>query len=387
MKCGFYTKLAIIKIKLKMDTLITLAIHKKEKAWILKDILERNSINVCIEEVEKIDQNENLESYYIKIHKQDLTKALVLIEEVKLFSYKDKEINKIDDGRRRILVAVDFSDYSLKACQVAFNIAKDVNAKVKILHVYQNIYFPSHIPFADTLKKNPEEGLLNKTRKQMLDLCMNIDNKISKGEWSSVNYSYSIREGQVEDEIANFVAEYTPELLVLGTKGKHNDGVSILGNVTADVIEIINIPVLAIPDNFSIPLIEDTKHIVYLTNFKKRDFSSIEKLINVLKLRQGVKITFLHIASLTNKQIGLSISELENMKEKCKTLYPDLNIDYLIIDSPNVVEAVENFVKKEQVTVIAMNSQRRNILGRIFSPSMARKILVNSDKALLILRD
>lgn len=387
MKCGFYTKLAIIKIKLKMDTLITLAIHKKEKAWILKDILERNSINVCIEEVEKIDQNENLESYYIKIHKQDLTKALVLIEEVKLFSYKDKEINKIDDGRRRILVAVDFSDYSLKACQVAFNIAKDVNAKVKILHVYQNIYFPSHIPFADTLKKNPEEGLLNKTRKQMLDLCMNIDNKISKGEWSSVNYSYSIREGQVEDEIANFVAEYTPELLVLGTKGKHNDGVSILGNVTADVIEIINIPVLAIPENFSIPLIEDTRHIVYLTNFKKRDFSSIEKLINVLKLRQGVKITFLHIASLTNKQIGLSISELENMKEKCKTLYPDLNIDYLIIDSPNVVEAVENFVKKEQVTVIAMNSQRRNILGRIFSPSMARKILVNSDKALLILRD
>lgn len=122
-----------------------------------------------------------------------------------------------DDGKRRILVAVDYSEDSIKACQIAFNIAKHINAKVKILHVYNNVTLPLHFPFADLIKDS-DEGSLDVIRKKMLQFCLEIDERISKKEWPSVNYSYSIREGFIVEEITAFIKEYKPVLVVMGTQ-------------------------------------------------------------------------------------------------------------------------------------------------------------------------
>ena len=293
------------------NDLLTLAIHTVPKANILKQILEDSGITVFLENFEHSD-NELCSGNrrFVKIKSNDLTKALAIIEENRLFSYNDKQTQAIDDGRRRILVAVDFSAYSLKACQIAFSIAKEVNAKVKILHVYHNIYYPSHLPFADSLKKNPDEGLLNKTRRQMLSLCLDIDGKIAEKKWDSINYSYSLREGLVEEEIESFVHEYKPFLLVLGTKGENNNQSSILGSVT----------------------------------------------------------------------------QLQNIGEHFKGIYPQLNITYKLIDSTDIVQSVNEYVEKENVTIICLNTRKRNLLERIFLPSVSRKVLIDSDKAILVLR-
>lgn len=369
------------------NKLITLAIHQEEKAWILKEFLESKGILVYLEEIEKADIQGCLEGYYVKIEYGDLSRALSLIEEKRLFSYNNQETYKIDDGRKRILVAVDFSDYSIKACQIAFNIAREINAKVKILHVYQNIYFPSHIPFADSLKETPEEGLLDKTRKQMLALCMEIDAKITEGKWPSINYSYSLREGNVDEEIESFVLEYKPALLVLGTKGKDDNKSSILGNVTADLIEIINVPVLAVPENSPIDSINDIKHIVFLTNLQKQDILSFDALVEILRPYQEIKITLLHINPSRKDEGHLKEIELAGMKEYFKKHYTQLNIEYHIIDSPDIPQAVADFVEKEDVTIIGLNTRRRNMLGRIFAPSVSRKVLIKSNRtALLVLR-
>ena len=362
---------------------ITLAIHKIRKAQVLKDFLERNGIAVELEEQKKANSEDSSSDYYIKIEYKNLARALSLIEANKLFSYKDERTHRIDDGRRRILVAVDFSDYSTKACQVAFNIAKELDAKVKILHVYQNIYFPSHIPFADSLKETPDEGLLNKTRKQMLDFCCEIDRYITDGKWPSVNYSYSLREGQVDEEVEAFVEEYDPALLVLGTKGKDNNMQSILGNVTADIIEIVNVPVLAVPSNSPINSISDVKHIAFLTSLQQKDVSSFVYLLEQMKSYQNVKITLLQVNRKSNK---LTETEMDKMELYFAEHYPQLDIDYKLINSAKTLLEVIEYVKNEDISVIGLYTRRRNLLGRIFAPSISRKLLSLSDKALFVLR-
>lgn len=370
------------------NKLVTLAIHSFEKATILKNILESNGIIVYLEKVEEaITASPVPVGFYVKINTSDLSKSLSIIEEHKLFSYDNKDTYKIDDGRKRILVAVDFSSYSMKACQVAFNLAKEVNAKVKILHIYYNLYFPSHIPFADQLKDENDESLLDKSRRQMLNFCFEIDKKISEGEWPSVNYSYSLREGLVDEEIENFSLEYKPSLLVLGTKGKDNNESSILGNVTADVIEIVNVPVLAVPESSPINSISDIKHIVFLTNLQSRDLESFNTLVEIATLYTDIKITLLHINRINGKGDRWTEAELAGMKEYFKKMYPQLNIEYKLIDSPDIPGAVRNYVEHENVTIVCMNTRRRNFLGRIFSPSISRKVLsTTSDKAILVLR-
>lgn len=363
------------------NDLITLSIHTSTKANMLKSVLEKSGITIILNEVNDIGDKHQV-SYYVRIKKEDLNKALAIIESNKLFNYEDKNTHLINDGNKRILVPVDFSPHSMKACQIAFNIAKDRNAKVKILHVYHNIYFPSHIPFADSLKETPEEGLLDSIRKQMLNLCMEIDRKIIDGEWPSVNYSYSLREGVTEEEIDNFVQEYKPFLLVLGAKGKNNN----IGNVTADVIEMVNVPVLAIPDSTSINNLTDIKHFAFLTNLQNRDLSSFDFFVNLLSVYTDIKITLIHINRINRKGDKWAEAELLEMKEYVMNQYPQINIGYKLIDSNDIPKATVEFIEQENITVICINTRKRNMLGRIFVPSVSRKVLVKSDALLLILR-
>lgn len=366
------------------NKLITLAIHRNEKAYVLKRILEDQGIKVTLEEVR--DEHLGLVTgIAVRIQASDLSKSLVLAEANRLFRYDDADTYKIDDGRKRILVSVDFSDYSMKACQMAFGIAKVIGAKVKILHVYHNFYYPSSLPFADTLKESPDEGMLRNARKQMLDLCIEIEKNIVEGILPSINYSYSLREGIVEEEIDLFVKEYKPVLLVAGTKGKGNNK-NMLGRVTADIIEMTDVPVLAVPQNSPINKMDDVKHVAFLTNLQKRDMASFDNLVKFLEPYPYVKITLLHINRSNKRDEQLPEEQLVKMKAHFEKQYPQFNIGYQLIENPDLPQAINDYAVKEEITLICLNTRRRNIFGRMFSPSVSRKVLFNSNVALLVLR-
>lgn len=188
--------------------LVTLAIHTPEKAKILRSVLEMEDIFVSIENVND-DSPSTSPGVRIRIHEADLPRALNVVENRHLFSYDEPETYRTDDGRRRILVPVDFSDYSLKACRIAFNLAKEINAKVKILHIYFNPYYPTALPMAEVFAyQAKEEGtfqnIIEKVREDIKKLCNTIDEKIASGEFPPVNYSYVLREGLPEEEIVAF---------------------------------------------------------------------------------------------------------------------------------------------------------------------------------------
>lgn len=358
---------------------LILAIHTPTKANILKSILEKNGIEVLLKRV-----GDTTDSFSVAVRKNDLSRSLSLIESNNLFRYNEKSTQLIDDGNPRILVAVDFSAYSMKACQMAFNLAKAINAKVKILHVYHRLFFPSQMPFADTTKETPEEeGLLNKTRNKMLRWCLDIDNKINAGEWPSVNYSYSLREGVVEDEIDNFVKEYNPILLVLGTRGKDDNQNYVLGGVTADLIEMTDIPILAVPEHSPINNLSDIKHIAFMTNLQNQDLTRFETLVNMLEKFTQVKISFVHIND-PKKKDRWSESELVEIGENFKKKYPQVNVSYKLISS---TEDFKQFIKTENVDIISATVRKRSLFRRMFVPSsVARELLLNLDITFLIQR-
>ena len=368
------------------DKIITLAIHTKEKAFKLKEVLESRNIPVYLEELSQNDYvGDTAKGYAVKIKESQISKALTIIEENKLFSYNDMQTLKMDDGRKRILVAVDFSTYSMKACQTAFSIAKELDAKVKILHIYNNIYFPTQIPFADALKNDGDVSILDKSRKQMLDLCVEIDKNIEAGKFPSVNYSYSLREGIVEEEIESFIEEYKPMLLVLGKRGTNDNRTNILGSVTADIIEMTDIPVLAIPENSSFEGAKDVRHIAFFTNIHRRDIYSFDYLVNHLLPYKGLKITLVHI--ITDARNGKwSESDLLKLQESFTQKYSEMNISYKLINETDFVQGIKDFIETEKVDIVAVNTQRRSLWGRMFLPSNSRKILASLNVVLLTLR-
>lgn len=366
------------------NELITIAIHTAEKAYILKQVLKDKDIEVSLVNIDEENSASRSKGLAVRIKQSDLAKALTIIEGAKLFRYDDERTQKIDDGRKRVLVAVDFSDYSLEACRAAFLVAYQMNAKVKILHVY-NVHFPITFPFADSAD-NDKEDVLSVARKRMLDFCYEIDKRITEKDFPSVNYSYSLREGIIEEEIENFVEEYKPFLLVLGRKGLSNNKRNIMGNVTADIIEMTNVPVMAVPEKSKFKQASDIKHIAFLTNFQKRDLESFDHLVDILRPYPDVKVTLLHVNVISKEGGKWKESELLEMQKYFNVKYPEMNIGYKLIDSPDMIETINNFIKEENVNIVSLNTRRRNLFGRIFLPSISRKVLSESDVTLVIFR-
>ncbi|NDV78893.1 universal stress protein [Dysgonomonas sp. 511] len=370
------------------DKFVTLAIHTDEKARILKNVLEAENIEVHIDSID-ITNPKVSPGVRIRIKETDLPKALNVVESRHLFSYDHEETYRTDDGRRRVLVPVDFSDYSLKACRIAFNLAKELNAKVKILHVYFNPYYPTALPMAEAFAYQGKEeiefqNVIEKVKENIQKLCNTIDKKVSEGEFPAVNYSYVLREGLPEEEIVNFTKEYKPTLIVMGTRGKDQKDADLIGSVTAEVIEMTHVPLIAIPEKTPFTDFKEVRHIAFLTNFSQRDLVSFDLLVKLLEPFEDIRISITHISIKKGDQ--WDEIKLEGIKAYFQKQYPNLNLDYKLIDTSDMLSSLDEYIKNDGVQVLALTTSKRNIFARMFSPSISRKMLFHSDTPLLVLR-
>lgn len=370
------------------EKLVTLAIHTNEKAQILKDVLESEHIEVHIDNVDNEDAISP--GVRIRIKSTDLPKALNVVESRHLFRYDDEETKRTDDGRPRILVPVDFSDYSIKACQIAFNMARDINAKVKILHVYFNPYYPTALPMAEAFAYQGKEekefhNVIVKVRENIQKLCNTIDQEIAAGRFPAINYSYVLKEGLPEEEIVEFTEHYSPALIVMGTRGKDQKDADLIGSVTAEVIEMSKIPLMAIPQDTPFTDIKQVKKIAFMTNFSQRDLISFDEMAKLFEpYQKDITIMLTHI---TTGKIGTKDKiMIEGIRSYFAKQYPAFHLDYQVIETSDMLTSLDEFIEKEKIDILALTTSKRNIFARMFRPSISRKMLFHSDTPLLAMR-
>lgn len=360
-----------------MEEFVTLAVHTKEKASILENILAMEGIAVMAENITGLQQG-----IKIKVRKEDLHKALYIVENRKLFSYSDEGTLKYDDNKKRILVPVDFSEYSMQACILAFNLARDIDAKVKIIHVYFNPFYPAQFIKKQGQRKE-NESVMDMVRINIQALCNEIDRKMQFGELPSVNYSYMIKEGLPEEEIVLFANDYKPSLIVMGTRGADQKEGDLIGSVTANVIEMSHYPIIAIPDNTAFSDLRKITHIAFLSNFSLRDITSFSTMMDILYPFQ-IKIDIIHIAM--NQDEVWDEKKLSEVKSIFDTKYPTIEIRLKQIQEDHLLDGLDVFIKNENIDILALTTSKRNIFMRMFRPSISRKMLYHSNVPLFVLR-
>lgn len=107
------------------DKLVTLAILTYAKAQILKNVLENEGIETYIHNVNQI-QPVVSSGVRVRIKESDLPHALKITESSAWLSEEvvGEKAPKIEKGSNKVVIPVDFSNYSLKACEFGFNFAK-----------------------------------------------------------------------------------------------------------------------------------------------------------------------------------------------------------------------------------------------------------------------
>lgn len=367
------------------DKLVTVAIHSYERAGILKSILELEGIPAVIQGINLI-QPVLPENVRVRINESDLPKALEIIEKVDFTAKVEEDEPKTE--RKEVLVPVDFSDYSLTACEFGFRLAQDMECDVKLFHAFFTPFYPSSIPFGDSFAlqatdKNLYHDIRVRMEDEMKKLIARIEEEVASGQLPKVAYTSMLVEGLPEEEIIAYSKKMRPAAIVMGTRGKNAKELDLIGSVTAEVMEGCKTPVFAIPESAGATKLSDMKNIVFLTNFQEREFKAIDIMMKFLKPHH-MKVYLAHIAK---KEDVWNEIKLSGIQKHLAELYPLLETEYKLIDqSEGLEETLEKFVSEHDIDMISLSSSRRNIFARMFNPGIARRMLFHSDTPLLVIK-
>ena len=60
---------------------------------------------------------------------------------------------------------------------------------------------------------------------------------MENGEFPNIKYTCILRDGIPEEEILRYAKEYKPQIIIMGTRGRSQKDIDLIGSVTAEVIE------------------------------------------------------------------------------------------------------------------------------------------------------
>ena len=223
--------------------------------------------------------------------------------------------------------------------------------------------------------------MLERVQQDMGTICTTIDEMMKEGKLPSVKYDYTLREGLPEEEIIAFGKEYRPDLIVMGTRGKDQKDIDLIGSVTGEVIEMNKAPVLAIPENVPFTDLSNVKNIAFATSFSQRDLVAFDRFMEVIK---GYDV-HIHLFNISTSRDEWNEIRLTGVHEYFKRQYKDANITHTVLDDGDLLLAIEKFVRDKQIDLIALTTYKRNILSRILNPSIAKRMLFHTDTPLLVM--
>jgi nucleotide-binding universal stress UspA family protein len=147
--------------------------------------------------------------------------------------------------QKKIMVAVDFSEYSLPLVEYAANLANDVGAELLLVNVLNqrdiNIW-----------KKISEEYSAFSVQKQIEEHTRDRQDRLrdlmqaAGGNTRDVKAAYAVRQGVPYEELINEIKEEKPDLLVMATKGKSNLVGTLIGSCAQKMFRRSPIPLLSI---------------------------------------------------------------------------------------------------------------------------------------------
>ena len=371
------------------DNLVTLAILTYTKAQILQNVLQTEGVEAIILNINQITPTINA-AVRVKIKESDLPKALEITEKAAWLTEEIlDEKAEHEEKQNTILLPVDFSEYSMKACEFGFNIAKSMNAELVLLHVYFTPIYAASLPNGDIFNYQKqgfdrEAHIIHKQVQEKLEHLSNqIDAKIAAGEFPKIKYIKKLREGIPEEEIVRYSRRHKVNLIIMGTRGSNQKKIDLIGSVTAEVIDRCRTTVFAIPENTPYRTFDKIKKIAFLTDFDPRDLMALDRLMKNDFPIFKPDISLLHIS---DEHDEWDMIELGGIKEYLTQNYEGLNVDYDILkNDDNFSQSLSDYITENQIDVITLSSYRRNIFARLFNPSIARKMVFHSDTPLLVI--
>ena len=360
------------------EKVVTIVVLPYARAVELKQRLEDEGV-AC--ELEDISLTEDaVASVRVKISEKDLGISVPVLDD--FLGKKDEKLKRVEKSNDHVLVPVDFSPVSLKTTKLAFSIASHLQVKLVLMHCYINPAIHS-APYADVYvydsallaRMEDSEKSANDNFAKFLEKLIA---EIGRKKWQSVDSEFIIKPGYADEDILSFSRQNNSRVIVMGTGGEAE---LTMGSVTADVIYNAKVPVLVIPEGYPEKELPEFKRVLYATNFDTNDFRTINKLIGLLK-PFDVKVFCVHVGK--KECTDWDKARLEGMRKILSEKYEKKEFNCRFIPGDDILETLQEFIDGNAIDIISLTTRKRNMISRLFNPSVARKMVFHSKLPLLV---
>ncbi len=364
------------------DRLITVAIHTYEKALMLKKTLEHEGIFVTLQNV-NLSQPVISPGVRIRIKEQDLALALRIIENIDIFN-----IDNNSNQSHTILVPIDFTDYSINICPIAFKLAQIHKSTITFIHSFIDPYVNGKIQLSDSYTYDTVDGdnrnmLEMQANEKMSVFLENIKKQIKLGQIPPIKYSYKIVEGVPEEVINEYAKEIQPLLIVMGVRNAKRRERELIGSVSAEVLDSCRFTTLTIPDTINSEYIyNELKHVIFISSLSQDDILALDVLLRLFN-NKNLKITITHISEKKLNEKYLT-ETLLSLKKYCENHYSSCLFDIAILSGETILDDIKKIDKNNHIDVLSLANKKKNIFARLFNPSLAHRILFNTDVPMVV---
>ncbi|MEK6477936.1 universal stress protein [Catalinimonas sp. 4WD22] len=277
---------------------------------------------------------------------------------------------------KKILAPTDFSKTANNALKYAVELAKEVDAKLYVLHSYR---VPAISDTAYPLGGMYPEGMVDieDVRKEVSAEMDKIKNDYLSSK--TLNFETILQSGFAEENILETINKENIDLVIMGTRGS-NALQELLGSTTSHIIEHTKVPLLVIPEGISFGQL---KNIVLATDYqhvqKPEDYNMLLNMVNIFH----AEVDILHVRKGETK---LSEEELEAGEDLDRILKKTRHTYHYDIEGENVNEGIEKFLEKHGASMLAMIPRKHSFIDKLIHGSRTKHMIFHTQRPLLILK-
>ncbi len=140
---------------------------------------------------------------------------------------------------KKILVPIDFSDYSKKALQYTVKFAKSFNSELHLIYVIEPMIYPADLSMGQMVIPPSEVNMDEKAKTELEELA-----KTEIGD--SLRYNIIVKTGKPFQEIIETAAEVDADLIIIATHGHTGVEHLLFGSTAEKVVRKAPCPVLTL---------------------------------------------------------------------------------------------------------------------------------------------
>ncbi|MDN5203179.1 universal stress protein [Fulvivirgaceae bacterium BMA10] len=267
---------------------------------------------------------------------------------------------------KKILVPTDFSEEAGYALDLAYQIAKKINAEILLLNVIEQPGGETFSASGEVVHNDMASNvyvieLMKRVKKDINELAQ-------KPEYDGIDIKTEIQIGNPFNGITRVIVNHDVDLVVMGTRGVSGLDELLIGSNTEKVVRLAHCPVITVKHEVDF---DDIKNIVFASSFEGK----LEKVIAKLKDLQSTTGSTLHLVKINtpsnfdadrlNKGLINDFAVKYDLKDYTINVYSDITEE----------DGILNFAEDIGANVIALATHGRTGFRHLLSGSIAEDIV------------